>query len=113
VAQRPCVTADVGVRHCAARLRETATEIAVEHERNRIARELHDVLAHSLTVIVAQADGIRFIHRTEPESVEEASTVIAESAGTALVETRRLIEGIFIAPALTNELLRLHHALRR
>jgi signal transduction histidine kinase len=74
------------------RLRETATELALEQERNRIARELHDVLAHSLTVIVAQADGIRFIHRTEPESVEEASKVIAESARTALVETRRLIE---------------------
>lgn len=75
------------------RLRETATELAVEQERNRIARELHDVLAHSLTVIVAQADGIRFIHRVEPESVEEAARVIAESARTALVETRRLIEG--------------------
>ncbi|MCX6498033.1 MAG: histidine kinase [Arthrobacter sp.] len=76
-----------------ARLRETATELAVEQERNRIARELHDVLAHSLTVILAQADGMRFIHRVEPESVEEASRVIAESARTALVETRRLIEG--------------------
>jgi signal transduction histidine kinase len=75
------------------RLRETATELAVEQERNRIARELHDILAHSLTVIVAQADGIRFIHRVEPESVEEASRVIAESARTALVETRRLVEG--------------------
>jgi signal transduction histidine kinase len=75
------------------RLRETATELAVEQERNRIARELHDVLAHSLTVIVAQADGIRLIHRAEPESVEGASRVIAESARTALVETRRLIEG--------------------
>jgi signal transduction histidine kinase len=75
------------------RLRETATELAVEQERNRIAAELHDVLAHSLTVIVAQADGIRFIHRTEPESVEQASRVIAEAARTALLETRRLIEG--------------------
>jgi signal transduction histidine kinase len=75
------------------RLRETATELALEQERNRIAGELHDVLAHSLTVIVTQADGIRFIHRTEPESVEEASKVIAEAARTALVETRRLIEG--------------------
>lgn len=76
-----------------ARLHETATELALEQERNRIARELHDVLAHSLTVIVAQADGIRFIHRSEPESVEEASKVIAESARTALLDTRRLIEG--------------------
>lgn len=75
------------------RLRETSIELALEQERNRIAMELHDVLAHSLTVIVAQADGIRFIHRTEPDSVEEVATVIAESARTALVETRRLIEG--------------------
>ncbi|MDQ0616646.1 sensor histidine kinase [Arthrobacter globiformis] len=75
------------------RLRETATELAVEQERNRISGELHDVLAHSLTVIVAQAEGIRFIHRAEPESVEEASAVIAESARTALIETRQLIEG--------------------
>ncbi len=75
------------------RLQATATELALEQERNRIARELHDVLAHSLTVIVAQADGMRFIHRAEPESVGEASAVIAESARTALVETRRLIEG--------------------
>ena len=74
-------------------MRETATELILEQERNRIAGELHDVLAHSLTVILAQADGIRFIHRTEPETVEEASKVIAESARTALVETRRLIEG--------------------
>jgi len=80
-----------------ARYRETATELAVEQERNRIARELHDVLAHSLTVIVAQADGIRFIHRTEPDAVEGASKVIAESARTALVETRRLIEGFSTA----------------
>lgn len=79
------------------RLRETTTELALEQERNRIARELHDVLAHSLTVIVAQADGIRFIHRAEPESVEGASKIIAESARTALVETRRLIEGFSAA----------------
>lgn len=76
-----------------ARLQETTTELAVEQERNRIARELHDVLAHSLTVIVAQADGLRFIHRTEPDSVEGVSQIIAQSARTALVETRRLIEG--------------------
>lgn len=79
------------------RYQEAATELAVEQERNRIARELHDVLAHSLTVIVAQADGIRFVHRTEPEAVEDATKVIAESARTALVETRRLIEGFSTA----------------
>jgi signal transduction histidine kinase len=75
------------------RLRETATELALERERTRIARELHDVLAHSLAVIIAQADGIRYIHRQEPEAVEGSASVIAESARTALIETRRLVEG--------------------
>ena len=81
------------------RLRLTATELAVEQERNRIASELHDVLAHSLTIIVSQADGMRFIHRTEPEAVDRAAGVIAESARTALVETRRLVEQFSPAPA--------------
>lgn len=76
-----------------ARLRETVTALAVEQERNRIAAELHDVLAHSLAVVIAQAEGIRYIHRTEPESVEAAATVIAEAARSALAETRRMIEG--------------------
>ncbi|MDN3935981.1 histidine kinase [Arthrobacter sp. YD4] len=81
------------------RLRLTATELAVEQERNRIASELHDVLAHSLTIIVSQADGMRFIHRTEPEAVDRAAGVISESARTALVETRRLVEQFSPAPA--------------
>lgn len=83
------------------RLRLTATELAVEQERNRIASELHDVLAHSLTIIVSQADGMRYIHRTEPEAVDRAAGVIAESARTALVETRRLVEQFSPEPAGT------------
>lgn len=75
-----------------AALRETATELALEQERNRIAAELHDVLAHSLAVIMSQADGIRYIHRTEPDMVETAAGVIAAAARTALLETRRLVE---------------------
>ena len=75
------------------RLQAAATELVIEKERNRIARELHDVLAHSLTVVVPQAEGIRFIHRSEPELVDEASKIIADSARSALIETRRLIEG--------------------
>lgn len=76
-----------------AQLRETATALAVEQERNRIAAELHDVLAHSLAVVISQAEGIRYIHRSEPESVEAAATVIAGAARAALLETRRMIEG--------------------
>jgi signal transduction histidine kinase len=78
-------------------LQQTVTELAVEQERNRIARELHDVLAHSLTVITAQAEGIRYIHRSEPEAVEESARIIATAARTALVETRHMLENVFTA----------------
>lgn len=79
---------------------QAATELAVEQERNRIARELHDVLAHSLTVITAQAEGIRYIHRSEPDAVEESALIIASAARTALVETRHMLENV--APADTS-----------
>lgn len=75
-------------------LQEASTELAVEQERNRIARELHDVLAHSLTVITAQAEGIRYIHRSEPEAVEAAARIIASAARTALLETRHMLENV-------------------
>jgi signal transduction histidine kinase len=75
-------------------LQQTATKLAVEQERNRIARELHDVLAHSLTVIAAQAEGIRYIHRSEPDAVEESALIIASAARTALVETRHMLENV-------------------
>ncbi|MEW9873223.1 sensor histidine kinase [Arthrobacter sp. HS15c] len=83
-----------------AELQQAATELAVEQERNRIARELHDVLAHSLTVITAQAEGIRYIHRSEPDAVEESAQIIASAARTALVETRHMLENV--APADTS-----------
>ncbi|WP_144661267.1 sensor histidine kinase [Paenarthrobacter nicotinovorans] len=73
-------------------LESTASALVIEQERNRIARELHDVLAHSLAVITAQAEGIRYVHRSEPELVEEAAQVIASSARSALQETRRLVQ---------------------
>ncbi|MFE4194796.1 sensor histidine kinase [Paenarthrobacter sp. NPDC056912] len=74
------------------RLESTAGALVIEQERNRIARELHDVLAHSLAVITAQAEGIRYVCKTEPDSVEEAAGIIASSARSALQETRRLVQ---------------------
>src|SRR5699024_1994109 len=38
-------------------------DIAVEQERSRIARDMHDVVAHSLAVVIAQADGARYAYR--------------------------------------------------
>lgn len=76
------------------RLERTATALEVEQDRNRISRELHDVLAHSLAVIIAQAEGLRYIHRSEPQAVDEAASVIADAARKALTETRDVLAGL-------------------
>ncbi|RAM38261.1 sensor histidine kinase [Arthrobacter globiformis] len=75
-------------------LRAAEVDLIVEQERTRIARDLHDVLAHSLAVIVAQADGTRYLSRDQPKAVLSALENIAGSARTALVDAQRVIEGV-------------------
>ena len=64
---------------------------AVEQERNRIARDMHDVVAHSLAVVIAQADGARFAARTRPEAAAGALDTIAGVARGALGDERVLL----------------------
>lgn len=64
---------------------------AVEQERNRIARDMHDVVAHSLAVVIAQADGARFAARTRPETAAGALDTIAGVARGALGDVRVLL----------------------
>lgn len=66
-------------------------DIAVEQERNRIARDMHDVVAHSLAVVIAQADGARYAARVDPSSVDGALTTIATTAREALGDVRVLL----------------------
>lgn len=75
-------------------LKETEVELVVEQERTRIARDLHDVLAHSLAVIAAQADGTRYLSQDQPNAVLDALENIAVSARHALVDAQRVIEGV-------------------
>ncbi len=75
-------------------LQETEIDLVVEQERTRIARDLHDVLAHSLAVIAAQADGTRYLSKDQPKAVLNALDTIARSARTALVDAQRVIEGV-------------------
>jgi signal transduction histidine kinase len=63
----------------------------VEQERNRIARDMHDVVAHSLAVVVAQADGARFAAATRPEEAARALATIAGVARSALGDVRLLL----------------------
>ncbi len=71
--------------------RDQQAQIATAAERARIAREMHDVVAHSLSVVISQADGGRYAAKADPEAAERALTTIAESGRTALADLRRIL----------------------
>lgn len=66
-------------------------EIASLEERNRIARDMHDVVAHSLAVIIAQSDGARYVHRDNPAGLSDTLETVATTAREALVDVRLLL----------------------
>ena len=63
--------------------RERRAAAAASEERARIARELHDVVAHSLSVVIAQADGGRYAAEHDPAAATDALRTIARSAREA------------------------------
>jgi len=72
--------------------RDAAEQVViVEQERNRIARDMHDVVAHSLAVVIAQADGARYARAHDPEAVDEALIAISTTARDALGDVRLLL----------------------
>jgi signal transduction histidine kinase len=71
--------------------RDQQAEIGAAQERARIARELHDVVAHSLAVMVAQADGGRYAAPEDPDAAGRALAQIAETGREALAQMRRLL----------------------
>jgi signal transduction histidine kinase len=78
----------------AERERESAGRVAVAEERARIARELHDVVAHAVSVMVLQVGVLR--HRMPPEQAEnrEALRNVEEAGRAALAEMRRLLDAM-------------------
>lgn len=62
-----------------------------EQERVRIARDMHDVVAHSLAVVIAQADGARYAAAAKPELAAEALQTISNTARSALTDVRLLL----------------------
>lgn len=71
--------------------RDQQARIATAAERTRIAREMHDIVAHSLSVVVAQADGGRYAAAADPEAATRALGTIAETGRAALADMRRLL----------------------
>ncbi|MGX2996503.1 sensor histidine kinase [Streptomyces sp. JNUCC 64] len=73
------------------REREAQAKVAVAAERARIARELHDVVAHNVSVMVVQADGAAYVLDTAPDQTRKALETISGTGRQALAEMRRLL----------------------
>jgi signal transduction histidine kinase len=71
--------------------RDALAKEAVAEERGRIARELHDVVAHSVSVMTVQAGGVRRLLRDEQQREREALQAIEETGRRALAEMRRMV----------------------
>ncbi|MEU3480090.1 sensor histidine kinase [Streptomyces sp. NPDC033754] len=71
--------------------REAQAKVAVAAERARIARELHDVVAHNVSVMVVQADGAAYVMDSSPETAKQALETISTTGRQALAEMRRLL----------------------
>jgi signal transduction histidine kinase len=73
------------------REREEQAERAVAEERTRIARELHDVIAHNVSVMVVQASAGDEVFDTDPDRARESLSAVASTGRSALAELRRLL----------------------
>jgi len=75
----------------AEREREQRAQVAVADERARIARELHDVVGHSVSVMTVQASAVRRLLRPEQRREREALLVVERTGREALAEMRRMV----------------------
>ncbi len=71
--------------------RDQEVQLAAAGERARIAREMHDVVAHSLSVVIAQADGGRYAAAADPAAAGNALETIAATGRQALADMRGLL----------------------
>ncbi|WP_248960499.1 sensor histidine kinase [Sphaerisporangium perillae] len=71
--------------------RDQQARIAAAAERARIARELHDVVAHNVSVMIVQADGAGYAIDSDPEQARRAVQTISSTGRQALAEMRRLV----------------------
>ncbi|MTD52967.1 sensor histidine kinase [Amycolatopsis pithecellobii] len=71
--------------------RDQQAQLAAAAERARIAREMHDIVAHNLSVMIALADGAAFAARGNPDEAETAARQVSDTGRQALGEMHRLL----------------------
>lgn len=71
--------------------RDQQAQLAAAAERARIAREMHDIVTHNLSVMIALADGAAFASRGNPEAAEGAARQVSATGRQALTEMHRLL----------------------
>lgn len=89
--RRRYVAALIDRAHQLAREREQRAMLAASAERARIAREMHDIVAHSLSVVVTLNEAAAVAIDTQPAAAKQAVERSAETGRTALIEMRRLL----------------------
>ncbi|MFI5910782.1 sensor histidine kinase [Dactylosporangium sp. NPDC051541] len=82
--------------------RDQLARLIAADERAAIARELHDVIAHSLSVMIVQADGAAYVVETSPAEARQALDTIASTGRTALTDMRRVL-AVLRGPAVAPE----------
>jgi len=73
-------------------------ELAISRERNRLARELHDTLAHSLSAVTVQLEAARSLWATQPEKARRMLDQADETVRTGLTEARRAMQSLRASP---------------
>jgi signal transduction histidine kinase len=79
----------------------TAEQLAVSHERNRLARDLHDTLAHSLSALTVQLEALRSLLLHQPAAAPAAVDDILEVARKGLDGSRQAIQALRVDPLET------------
>ncbi|MCS3428131.1 sensor histidine kinase [Leucobacter aridicollis] len=85
--------------HQLARERDQLAQLAVAEERSRIAREIHDIVAHSVSVMIALSEGAARAVEQAPSEAANAMQRSAETGRTALAEMRRLLGALQMSEA--------------
>ncbi len=73
-------------------------ELATSRERNRLARELHDTLAHSLSAVTVQLEAVRSLWHLDPEAARRLLDKADDSARRGLTEARRALQDLRASP---------------